>query len=142
MGAREEGIVQRFMDAWGDGTQEVPDVETVMAMFAEDAVWQLWVPGGPVLRGRDAIRKDIDRQLTFSNTMQCGPTHVTSSNRVVMTERVDHFRSKDVTVEHALVAIFEIDEDGLIAAWREYFDPGDINRQLAKASAVVPRADV
>jgi hypothetical protein len=45
-------------------------------------------------------------------------------------------------VQHALVAVFEIEPDGLISAWREYFDPGDVNRQLRSAEATVPRADV
>jgi limonene-1,2-epoxide hydrolase len=142
MGAREEEIVGRFMAAWGDGTQESPDIETIMSMFSEDAVWQLWVPGGPILRGREAIEKDITRQLTFSNMMQCGPVHVTSNDRVVFTERVDHFESDGHRIEHALVAVFEVDDAGRISAWREYFDPGDVNRQLKKAKAVIPRADV
>ncbi len=142
MGAREEEIVQEFMAAWGDGVQETPDIDRIVSMLSRDAVWQLWVPGGPTLRGREAIRKDIARQLTFSNTMQCGTIHITSNDRVVFTERLDHFDSNGIRVDHALVAVFEIDEEGRICAWREYFDPGDVNRQLKAASAVVPRADV
>ncbi|MGD9797904.1 MAG: limonene-1,2-epoxide hydrolase family protein [Acidimicrobiia bacterium] len=142
MGAAQEAVVTRFMEAWGDGTIAEPDVETIVAMFTEDAVWQLWIPGGPTLRGREAIRKDIARQVTFARFMRCGPIHVTSNDRVVFTERLDTFRSGDVTVEHALVAVFEVEPDGLISAWREYFDPGDVNRQLKAAKAVVPRADV
>ena len=91
MGAAQEAVVTRFMEAWGDGTIEEPDVETIVSMF---------------------------------------------------TERLDNVRSGDLTVEHALVAIFEVEPDGLISAWREYFDPGDVNRQLKAAQAVVPRADV
>jgi limonene-1,2-epoxide hydrolase len=142
MGAEQEAIVGRFMDLWGDGTIEEPDVDAIVAMFTEDAVWQLWIPGGPTLRGRDAIRKDIARQVTFARYMRCGPTAVASTDRVVFTERLDTFRSGDVTVQHALVAVFDIEPDGLISAWREYFDPGDVNRQLRAAKAEVPRADV
>jgi limonene-1,2-epoxide hydrolase len=35
-----------------------------------------------------------------------------------------------IRVEHALMAIYEIDADGKIAAWREYFDTADIGKQL------------
>ena len=133
MGAAEEAVVARFMEAWGDGTQEEPDVETIVSMFAEDVVWQLWVPGGPELRGIEAIRTDIVRQLTFSRFMRCGPIHIASAGGVVFTEREDTFVSNGETVHHHLVAVFEVNADGLISAWREYFDPGDVNRQLKEA---------
>jgi limonene-1,2-epoxide hydrolase len=73
--------------------------------------------------------------------MRCGPTAVASTDSVVFTERLDSFRSGNVTVQHALVAVFEIEPDGLISAWREYFDPGDVNRQLRAAEVEVPRVD-
>ena len=103
MGAAQEQVVHEFMDAWGDGTQEVPDIEKILSMFSDDAVWQLWVPGGPTLQGRDAVRADIERQLRFATFMRCGPVHVTSNDRVVVTERVDEFQSKGQRVEHHLV---------------------------------------
>ena len=132
MGAAEEAIVREFMDAWGDGSQRDPDVEKILSMFSDDIVWQLWVPGGPTLRGREAIRADIDRQLGFATFMRCGPAHIASSDGVVFTERTDQFRSRGRTVTHHLVAVFEVDDHGKIAAWREYFDPEDVNRQLRK----------
>jgi limonene-1,2-epoxide hydrolase len=42
-------------------------------------------------------------------------------------------------IEHSLCAVFEIDDEGKIAAWREYFDVADLDRQLREASATVPR---
>jgi limonene-1,2-epoxide hydrolase len=51
----------------------------------------------------------------------------------VFTERTDEFRSRELVVHHHLVAVFEVDGDGKIAAWREYFDPEDVNRQLREA---------
>jgi limonene-1,2-epoxide hydrolase len=121
------------MDAWGDGARRDPDVEKILSMLSDDIVWQLWVPGGPTLRGRDAIRADIERQLGFATFMRCGPIHVASHGGVVFTERTDEFRTRDLVVEHHLVAVFEVDDDGQIAAWREYFDPEDVNRQLREA---------
>jgi len=130
MGAVEEAVVIEFMRAWGDGTQEHPDVEKILALFTEDAVWQLWIPGGPTLRGREAIRVDIERQVTFATFMQCGLLHMASNGSTVFTERLDHFRTKRGTVDHHLVAVFEVAPEGRISAWREYFDPEDVNRQL------------
>ncbi|HEY1831206.1 MAG TPA: limonene-1,2-epoxide hydrolase family protein [Acidimicrobiales bacterium] len=130
MGAAEEAVVSAFMSAWGDGTQAEPDVDAILSMFTADAVWQLWVPGGPVLRGRDAINVDIRRQLGFATHMRCGPISVVSNDRQVFTERLDRFVSRGVEIDHYLVAVFDISVDGRIAAWREYFDPEDVNRQL------------
>jgi len=138
MGAVQEEVVQRFMAAWGDGTQREPDVETILSLFTEDVEWQLWVPGGPTLYGREAVRADIERQLGFATHMRCNTTYIASNDRQVFTERVDRFVSNGVDVDHHLVAVFDVTGDGLISAWREYFDPGDVNRQLKKAKAVVP----
>ena len=135
MGAAEEEVVVAFMAAWGDGTQAEPDVDIILPMFTEDAVWQLWVPGGPTLHGRDAIKADIGRQLAFATHMRCGPTTVASNDRQVFTERLDRFISNGVQIDHYLVAVFDISDDGRIAAWREYFDPEDVNRQLRAAAA-------
>lgn len=133
MGSDAEKIVGEFMDAWGDGTQREPDTEKILSMLSEDIVWQLWIPGGPTLRGREAVRADIDRQLRFATFMRCGPVHIASHDGVVFTERTDQFQSNGVTIDHHLVAVFEVDDDGKISAWREYFDPGDVNDQLRAA---------
>lgn len=140
MGAAQEIIVKEFMDLWGDGSQESPQIDRIVEMFSEDAEWQLWIPGGPTLKGREAIRADIARQLGFATYMRCGLTHIASNDTQVFTERLDNFQSNGVTVNHHLVAIFDLDADGKITAWREYFDSADVNRQLKAANAVVPPA--
>lgn len=134
-----QDVVLEFMALWGDGTQEQPKIDEIVAMFTPDAEWQLWVPGGPTLRGRAAIEKDIHRQLSFATYMQCGLQAITSNGRTVMTERTDHFMSNGTRINHHLVAIFEVDDMGQIAAWREYFDTADLTRQLEAANATVPR---
>ncbi|OYW91420.1 MAG: hypothetical protein B7Z23_08195 [Pseudomonadales bacterium 32-61-5] len=62
--------------------------------------------------------------------MQCGIEKLIVSGSTVMTQRVDHFTMRGVRVEHALVAVYELDEEGKILSWREYFDTADIGRQL------------
>jgi limonene-1,2-epoxide hydrolase len=135
MGVAEESVVKAFMSAWGDGTRPEPDLDTILPMFTDDAVWQLWVPGGPTLHGREAIKADIGRQLGFATHMRCGPIAMASDDHQVFTERLDRFNSKGVEIEHYLVAVFDISADGRIAAWREYFDPEDVNRQIRAAGA-------
>lgn len=138
MGAVQEGFIRDFLDAWGDGESD-PDSARILAAFADDAEWQLWVPGGPTLKGREAIGKDIERQLRFCNKMKCGLVSITSSDTQVITERHDTFVAGDVKVDHYLMAVYDLDETGKIKAWREYFDVGDVDRQLKAAQAVVPK---
>jgi limonene-1,2-epoxide hydrolase len=130
MPQKEQQIVVEFCNAWGDGATARPDVNKIISMFAEDGVWQLWVPGGPVIKGRASLRSEIERQCGFSSFMHCGITKILSSGQTVVTERVDHFTMHGIRVEHALMAIYEIDAGGKIAAWREYFDTADIGKQL------------
>jgi limonene-1,2-epoxide hydrolase len=138
MGAKQEEFIRDFLDAWGDGESD-PDSERILEAFAEDAEWQLWIPGGPTLKGREAIGKDIKRQLSFCNKMKCGLVSITSSDDQVMTERHDTFVAGDVTVDHYLMAIYDLDADGKISRWREYFDINDVDRQLKAAKAHVPK---
>ena len=130
MSEKEERIVVEFCQAWGDGDTARPDIDKIIGMFAEHGEWQLWIPAGPTFKGRAALRAEIDRQCGFSTFMHCGITRIVSSGRYVVTERVDHFTMHGIRVEHALMAIYEIDADGKIAAWREYFDTADIGKQL------------
>src|SRR5882757_4551520 len=85
MPQKEEQIVVEFCNAWGDGATARPDVNKIISMFAEDGVWQLWVPAGPTFKGRDALRSEIDRQCGFSTFMHCGITKMVSSGRNVVT---------------------------------------------------------
>ena len=128
MGHRQEAVVREFLAAWGEGLR-APDVEKIASMFAPDGHWELYVPGGPVIRGRDAIRTEIRRQLGYVSLPQCGIVNMMSTERMVATERVDHFVREGKKVRHALMAIFELDDAGLITAWREYFDTWDLSRQ-------------
>ena len=128
MGQKQEDIVREFLVAWGEG-ERVPDIDRIVSMFAPDGHWALYVPGGPVIRGREAIRAEIRRQLGYVSNPHCDIVHMLSTERMVVTERVDHFVRDGKTVRHALMAMFELDADGLITAWREYFDTWDLSRQ-------------
>jgi limonene-1,2-epoxide hydrolase len=128
MGHKQEAIVREFLFAWGDG-ERVPDIEKIASMFAPDGRWELYIPGGPVIVGRDAIRAEVHRQLGYVSFPHCGTIHMVSNDRMVATERLDLFIRNGKTVRHALMAMFELDDDGLITAWREYFDTYDLSRQ-------------
>jgi limonene-1,2-epoxide hydrolase len=60
---------------------------------------------------------------------QCRLLHILSDGHRVVTERADRFCKNGRVVEHQLMAVFELDGEGLITAWREYFDLFDLARQ-------------
>lgn len=136
MARQQEEFVRRFCALWGDGTAETrPQLEQILDMMADDAHWQLWVPGGPVVAGKVALRAEIERQMTFSSHNKLNIINMLSSDRMVMTERSDYALVRGIPMPHLMVAVFELNEDGLISAWREYLDTAD----LAEKSGVSPQ---
>jgi limonene-1,2-epoxide hydrolase len=127
---QQEEIIRRFCALWGDGSAEMPpQVEEILGMMTEDAQWQLWVPGGPVISGKDALRVEIERQMSFSSHNKLNILNIVSSDRVVMTERSDYALVRGVPMPHSMVAVYELNDEGLISAWREYLDTADLARK-------------
>src|ERR1700722_20646356 len=90
MGLAQERFLEEFCAAWGDGSSESrPDVEKILSMMAEDAEWQLWMPGGPTIRGREALRREIHRQMRFASNKKCNIINALSSESMVMQGRSD-----------------------------------------------------
>jgi limonene-1,2-epoxide hydrolase len=138
MGMKQERLVLDMLAAWGDGSAASrPDLERIMSAFAEDIEWQLWVPGGPVIRGREALRREIERQMSYVTHNRCNTRNILSSERLVMTERDDYCVNQGRPMPHSMVAVYELDEHGLIRAWREYLDTADLARKKE-----VPLAEV
>jgi limonene-1,2-epoxide hydrolase len=131
MGVAQEKFIKEFCDAWGDGSLEKkPDVEKILSMMSEDAEWQLWVPGGPIVRGRAALREEIQRQMRIATNNKCNIVNVLSSDTMVMQERSDTAVILGKPCPHQMVAIYELDGAGLIKRWREYLDMADLMRKM------------
>ena len=131
MGVAQERFIKEFCDAWGNGSLEKkPDVEKILSMMSEDAEWQLWVPGGPIVRGRAALREEIQRQMRIATNNKCNIVNVLSSDTMVMQERSDTAVILGKPCPHQMVAIYELDGAGLIKRWREYLDMADLTRKM------------
>ncbi|HDZ56368.1 MAG TPA: nuclear transport factor 2 family protein [Pseudomonas xinjiangensis] len=134
MGLRQEEIIREFCAAWGDGTATSrPQLNTILNMMSEEAVWQLWVPGGPVIRGRAALRDEIQRQMSYVTHNHCVIRNIVSSDSIVMTERDDYAVSSGKPMPHSMVAVYELDAEGKITAWREYLDTADLAKKKGVA---------
>jgi limonene-1,2-epoxide hydrolase len=128
MGARQEEVVLTMLDAWGGGKRP-PDVDKIVAAFAPDGSWTLYMPNGPTIRGREALRAEILRQMSYVQLPQCNVVNILSTDNMVVTERVDYFTKNGARVKHSLVAVYDLDAHNQITAWREYFDTMDLATQ-------------
>jgi limonene-1,2-epoxide hydrolase len=116
-------LIRRFLEAC-----VVADAGAFASYFTEDAVW--WnAPWKPV-HGRDAIRETLRKGAAHMTALPWEICHVVAEGHIVMTERVDHFQVGDTRVSVACMGVFEL-RDGKIAAWRDYWDLGQFERQLA-----------
>jgi limonene-1,2-epoxide hydrolase len=59
----------------------------------------------------------------------------TVTGNIVMNERSDRFRSGEKWIDLPVAGIFEVNADGKISLWRDYFDVATFTTQKAALSA-------
>jgi limonene-1,2-epoxide hydrolase len=123
-----QDTVEAFIACWNSG-----DMEAMYAMCAENVVWHN-IPMVP-FDGKPAMRAAVDGFM--ANVARCDwQVHAIAANgNTVLTERTDGFTFKDGrTAAIRVMGTFEMDADGKIAAWRDYFDMAEFEREFAPAS--------
>jgi limonene-1,2-epoxide hydrolase len=104
------------------------DPEEFAGYFTNDATW--WnAPWKPV-QGREAIRETLRRGAEHMVALPWEIRHIVAQGDIVMVERVDNFLVGGTRVSVPCMGIFEL-HDGKIAAWRDYWDLQQFERQLA-----------
>lgn len=118
--------VQRFMavfiDVWPTG-----DATKLKTFFSDDAVYH----NGPLppIVGSSAIQKAFTEMMTVGGQIAVDLVNVVADGPIVMTERVDHVTESKRDVSLEVMGIFEV-HDGLITAWRDYFDASQFTSQI------------
>lgn len=128
MGAREEGIALEFIGHFRDGWPE--DLDVPLRLVSEDCYYQSIVPTTDPIRGKAAIKAKWQRIKADYGDQRHEMLGVGSSDRLVFTERTDYTCPDGRWASIPLVAVFEIGPEGLITAWREYLDGGNVARQI------------
>ena len=80
--------------------------------------------------GHDAIRAILTMFTGMADGIDFRILHLAANGDTVLTERVDEFRNGDRTITLPVMGTFEV-RDGLITAWRDYFDMAQYMSQLA-----------
>ncbi len=120
--AHNVALIRRFIEACVRA-----DPNEFAGYFTEDAVWSN-APWEPV-SGREAIRDTLRRGAQQMRALPWDIRHIVADGDVVLTERVDHFMLGETQVSVPCMGIFEL-RDGKIAAWRDYWDLRQFERQL------------
>ena len=120
-----QATVEAFIAHWN-----ACDVGAMMALCAENIVYHN-IPMEPVA-GTAAMRAMIEGFL--ADIAACDwQTHAIAANgNTVLTERTDGFIFKDGRrAAIRVMGTFEVGDNGLITAWRDYFDMAEFQREFA-----------
>lgn len=121
--------VTAFIAHWNSG-----DMEAMYALCADNVVWHN-IPMEPV-SGKPAFRAAVDAFDGDIAGCDWQIRAIAASGNTVLTERTDGFTFTDG--RHAAIRVmgtFELDESGLISAWRDYFDMAEFAREFASAAS-------
>ncbi len=115
-------LIRRFIEACVRA-----DVEEFAGFFTEDAVW--WNSPWQPVSGRQAIQETLRRGAERMTALPWEVLHIVADGDFVLTERIDNFLVGETRVSVPCMGIFEL-RDGKIAAWRDYWDLKQFERQL------------
>jgi len=118
--ANNEKIVRKFISYFQKNWPE--DFEAAVAYLDADAYYQMATPTIPPVQGREAILKALQAMKSRVAEQEHEVINVAASDSVVFMERVDYSFRGGKWVSVPLVAVFELNAEGKITAWREYLD--------------------
>ena len=127
-----ESVVRRFFLAW-----ENPSPDGLASFFSPDGV-DVTVSGG-VIQGVDAIRTHYQELLGRGFTdFRVEIKRMVADGGTVMAERIDGFSFGGRRFQIEAVAVFEIDSDGRIQRFRDYYDRQSAADQVEAAGLDAP----
>jgi limonene-1,2-epoxide hydrolase len=116
-----EEVVRDFMAVWPTG-----DATPLARYFSDE------YQNGPLkpVKGRVAIVASLAAMMGMGGEVDADIRNLVADGPVVMTERVDHWRSGEKTAGLRIAGVFEV-HDAVITAWRDYFDSNEFASQLS-----------
>jgi limonene-1,2-epoxide hydrolase len=118
-----QAFIAAFRKAW-----PTEDATGLGSFFHEDATYH----NGPLdpVKGRNAIVATFAQFMKMGGQVGVDIMHMVAEGEIVMTERVDHITRDDgTTMSLPMMGVIEV-HDGLIAAWRDYFDLGQFTSHM------------
>ena len=115
MSESAESVVRKFLAA-----NLRSDVDELISFFADEAVYT----DGPrgVHRGVDAIRAEFREIVKIVPSTAIDIKTLVANSGTVLVERVDNFEFGGTPFGLEVVGVFEVDHNGRITRWRDYYD--------------------
>jgi limonene-1,2-epoxide hydrolase len=116
-------VVREFCSAFA-----AKDLATIERLLDDKAVYHN-VGMEPAV-GKDASIASIKGFLDMSESLGFEIHHLAPEGDTVLTERTDTMTVNGIAAPIAVMGAFDV-RDGLIVAWRDYFDMGLVGRLMA-----------
>lgn len=117
-------IVREFIAAI-----ERKHIEAAAALLTDDIRYEN-MPMDPII-GRDAVTATLRMFLEPASEVEWPVLRQVVDGNCVINERLDRFKIGDGWLELPVAGVFEV-TGGAISLWRDYFDMGAYQRQLAE----------
>lgn len=105
------------------------DIKEICSFFSEDAVYHN-IPVDPV-KGHAAIEAVLQQFIGPASDAEFEMLAIATAGNKVLTERVDRFTIMGKKIELPVMGTFEVNPQGKITAWRDYFDMAQFTKQMA-----------
>ena len=108
------------------------DLQGAAALVSDDLVYDN-VPVGPT-HGPDGLVEFLTGMTAGIDEVEFVIHRQTAKGNVVMNERTDRFRLGETWIDLPVAGVFEVDGDGKISLWRDFFDAATFFDQLTAAT--------
>jgi limonene-1,2-epoxide hydrolase len=112
---RNENVVREMIAGW-----EAKDAAAIRNTFASEIVWHN-MPMDPI-NGLDAVMAMAEPFLAACDLVEWKILQLQGVGNRVYTERVDCFELGGNRLEVPVAGAFDLNVDGKITSWRDYFD--------------------
>jgi limonene-1,2-epoxide hydrolase len=106
------------------------DIDGACELLAPDVHYDN-VPMEPKHDGRETVREVLRTFMGDSPSVEWKVARQTETGPIVMNERVDNFHMMGKPLAIPVMGVFEVNDEGLITLWRDYFDLGTVTNQMA-----------
>ena len=121
-----ELVVRNFLAAW-----KRSDVDELVSFISDDAVYTDGARG--THHGIDAIKTELQSFVKTTPSTIVDVKTLVSDGGTVMLERVDNFEIQGKPFGLEVAGVFEVDSNGRINRWRDYYDRKSIQDRIADA---------
>lgn len=130
MGITQEQAVRDFILEFECESLDTARIERGLNRMTPDIRWHVNAWDRPVV-GQDAVREELLRQAPLLRDFRSEILAMASVDQIVFTQRLDSMVLGGKPVTQHIAGVFEVDTEGKISAWRDYYDRKELDAQLA-----------